>query len=109
DDSLPSSTPRERLLFDSPRQSARRSEARSGSRTTTRSSDIFDRLFSESVELKKRAAESESAAIKAAKELSSETKALGRSREILERKKLEKYERLYRALGGEHRPTEQIQ
>ncbi|KAF4715463.1 hypothetical protein FOZ63_030732 [Perkinsus olseni] len=106
DDSLSGSTPRERLLFDSPRQSARRSEARNGSRTTTRSSDIFDRLFSESAELKKRAAESESAAIKAAKELSSETKALGRSREILERKKMEKYERLYRALGGEQRPKQ---
>lgn len=38
--------------------------------------------------------------MQAAKELSSEAKALSRSREILEQMRMEKYERLYAALGG---------
>ncbi|KAF4663754.1 hypothetical protein FOL47_005565 [Perkinsus chesapeaki] len=65
-----------------------------------RSGGIFERLFNESVELKERAAASEAEAIKWSKELSSEARALERSREILQAKKMEKYDRLYRGLGG---------
>ncbi|EER00654.1 hypothetical protein Pmar_PMAR019803 [Perkinsus marinus ATCC 50983] len=113
DESLEGSPPRERLLFDSPPAAARtagRSKAqRSGSKLLMPqrrrpSGDIFNRLYCESVDLRRRAAESESAAVKAAKELSSEAKALSRSREILEQRRMEKYERLYAALGDGNVP-----